>query len=135
MMIAPGLASLMLLSLPVMDLPTDQIQVGAALACDTQQQVERFVAAYTGDAATAVNTVNSEEHDPSACGMASIAYVVSPPLVTARSKDATFQIVKIIVIGVINEDGFQPVRPAPFFSALQVDERVATRDHRAELAG
>jgi hypothetical protein len=49
MMIAPGLASLMLLSLPVMDLPTEQIQVGAALACDTQQQVEGFVAAYTGE--------------------------------------------------------------------------------------
>jgi hypothetical protein len=124
----------MLLSLPVMDLPTDKIQVGTALVCDTQQQVERFAAVYAGDAATAVSTVNSEERDPSACGMASMAYVVSPPLVTARGKGATFQIVKIIVVGIITENGIQPVRPARFFSALEVDERMAARD-RAELAG
>jgi hypothetical protein len=46
--------------------------------------------------------------------MASIAYVVGPPLVTARSKDATFQIVKIIVIGIITEDGLNPVMPVRF---------------------
>ena len=137
MTFVPGLASLAFLSLPIADLPAaHDVQVGTALVCDTQEQVERFVAVYAGDAATAVRTVNAEEHDPSACGMASVAYVVSPPLATARSKDATFQIVKILVLGVTTEDGFRPVKPAPFFSALEVDEREASRDSaEASAAG
>ena len=137
MTFVPGLASLAFPSLPIADLPaTHDVQVGTALVCDTQEQVERFVAVYAGDAATAVSAVNAEEHDPSACGMASVAYVVSPPLATARSKDATFQIVKILVLGAITEDGFQPVKPAPFFSALEVDEREASRDSaEASAAG
>ena len=135
MTFVPGLASLAFLSLPIADLPAaHDVQVGTALVCDTQ--VERFVAVYAGDAARAVSTVNAEEHDPSACGMASVAYVVSPPLATARSKDATFQIVKILVLGVTTEDGVQPVKPAPFFSALEVDEREASRDSaEASAAG
>ena len=137
MTFVPGLASLAFLSLPIADLPAaHDVQFGTALVCDTQEQVERFVAVYAGDAARAVSTVNAEEHDPSACGMASVAYVVSPPLATARSKDATFQIVKILVLGVTTEDGVQPVKPAPFFSALEVDEREASRDSaEASAAG
>jgi hypothetical protein len=55
-------------------------------------------------------------------------------LATARTKDATFQIVKIIVLGMITEGGVQPVKPAPFFSALEVDEREASRDSGEESA-
>jgi hypothetical protein len=130
MTFATGLASVMLLSLPVVDSPSpvDEVQVGIALVCDTQQQVERYVAVYDGDAGTAVRTVNDEEHDPNACGMASMAYMVSPPVATARSKDATFQIVKVIVVGLVTDKGVQPVRPAPFFSILEVDERIALQN-------
>src|SRR5215472_924368 len=107
MTFAIGLASVMLLSLPVVDSPSpvDEVQVGMALVCDTQQQVERYVAVYDGDAGTAVRTVNVEEHDPNACGIASMAYMVSPPVATARSKNATFQIVKVIVVGLVTNEG------------------------------
>jgi hypothetical protein len=135
MTFAPGFASLMLLSLPIADLPADQIKVGAALVCDTEQQVERFVALYHGDTATAVSGVNAEGHDPSACGMASMAYVVPPPLATVRTKHATFQIVRIIVLGLLTDKGVRPVKPALFFSAMEVDERVAARDRAARLTG
>jgi hypothetical protein len=120
----------MLLSLPVVDSPSpvDEVQVGMALVCDTQQQVERYVAVYDGDAGTAVRTVNDEEHDPNACGMASMAYMVSAHVATARSKAATFQIVKVIVVGLVTKEGVQPVRPAPFFSILEVDERIALQN-------
>jgi hypothetical protein len=91
----------------------DQIKVGAALVCDTEQQVERFVALYHGDTATAVSAVNAEEHDPSACGMASMAYVVSPPLATVRTKHGTFQNVKIIVLGMVTDAGVRPDKSAP----------------------
>ena len=41
---------------------------------------------------------------------------------TARTKDTTFQIVPILVVGVVTEKGIQAVAPARFFSAIQVKE-------------
>jgi hypothetical protein len=125
MRIIPGLTSLVLLPILTLPLRAEDFQVGTALVCDTQQQAERFVALYDGDFNTAVSTVNAEAQDPSACAMASMAYLVSPALATERNKDISFQIVPVLVIGVITKDGVGPVEPTKFFSALEVDERQA----------
>jgi len=100
----------------------DDIQVGAGLLCDTQQQAERFAALYDGDAAIAIRTVNAEEHNPTACGVVAMAYVAGPPLSTARTKDLTFEIIQVLVIGVITRNGMQSVEPAHFFSVVPVEE-------------
>ncbi len=50
-----------------------KIEVGTGIFCDTQKQVERFVALFDGDARTAMNAVNAEENDPTACVMGTIA--------------------------------------------------------------
>ena len=39
-------------------------EVGASLVCDTQEQVEHFVAQFTGDAQAAIQYVNDEEKNP-----------------------------------------------------------------------
>jgi len=100
----------------------DDVQVGTGLLCDTQQQAERFAALYDGDAAIAVRTVNAEEHNPTACGVVAMAYVAGPPLSTARTKDLTFEIIQVLVIGVITRNGMQSVEPAHFFSVVPVEE-------------
>ena len=125
MRMLPRLASLILLPILALPLRAQDVRVGTALVCDTRQQVERFVALYDGDVETAVSTVNAEVDDASACGMASMAYLVSPPIATKRRKDVTFQIVQILVVGVIIRDGIAPVEPTQFFSVLEVDEREA----------
>jgi hypothetical protein len=127
MRLAPRLASLILLSYSALNMPVRaaEVQVGSALICDTRQEAERFAAVYDGDSEKAVSAVNTEVHDESACAMASVAYLLSAPLTTARTKDATFQIVRILVLAVITEHGVQTVKPAEFFSALAVDERDA----------
>ena len=125
MKIVPRLASLILLPILALPLRAQDVQVGTALVCDTRQQVERFVALYDGDFDAAVRTVNAEVQDPSACSMASMTYLVSPPLATERHKDVTFQIVQIIVVGVITKDGVASVKPTKLFSVLKVDEREA----------
>jgi hypothetical protein len=48
--------------------PTEY-EVGASLVCDTQSQAERFVALFAGDAQAAIDAVNAEEHDPTACAL------------------------------------------------------------------
>jgi hypothetical protein len=64
-----------------------EVEVGTSLVCDTQEQVERFIALYDGDAQSAIDRVNAE-HDPRACAVSNMAYVRGPQLATARSKDA-----------------------------------------------
>jgi len=98
------------------------VEVGDVLVCDTQEQVERYVALYHGDKEAAVRAVNREQNDPSACGLATAAFVRGPQMATARAENIAFEIVRILVLGVDGDDGFRPVQPAPYFAAFGVTE-------------
>jgi hypothetical protein len=131
--IASG-ATLLLACLPAQaNAPNDKepirVQVGSALVCDTQQQVERFVALYDGNVQTALTAVNSEQTSANgeqtsaqACDVATIAYVMGPEVSTARSTSGTFRVVRVLVLGVLTEQGLQAAVPKPFYSAAQVEE-------------
>jgi len=97
-------------------------EVDASLVCDTQAQVERFVALFSGDAKAAVRVVNAEEQNPSACAIVKVAYMRGPQITMARNGDSAFEIARILVVGVETEDGLQAVRPAVFFSLFGVKE-------------
>jgi hypothetical protein len=97
-------------------------ETGESLVCDTQGQVERFVAHFTGDASAAVSTVNAEEHNPGACAIVNVAYVRGPSIGMVRHGDKAFEIVRILVIGVESETGIRPVQPSAFFSLFSVKE-------------
>ena len=94
------------------------MEVGDVLVCDTQEQVERYVAHYHGDKEAAVRAVNREENDPSACGVATAAFVRGPQMATARAENMAFEIIRILVLGIDSQDGFRPVQPAPYFTAF-----------------
>ena len=127
MTIARRIASLILTSILLMELPAQaaDVQVGTTLVCDTEQQVEHFIAFYEGDAETAIEAVNAEARSPTACALAEIAYVPGPPLATTRTKVATFQIVRVLVIGIVTPNGVRAIDPAHFFSVLEVQEHDA----------
>src|SRR2546427_7070917 len=76
-----------------------KIEVGTGIFCDTQKQVERFVALFDGDARAAMNAVNAEENDPTACVMGTIAYVRGPEIATATTRSGTFHILRVLVVG------------------------------------
>src|SRR6202051_2720183 len=84
-------------------------EVGASLVCDTQGQVERFVALFDGDAQTAVKVVNAEEENPTACAIMNVAFMRGQQLETARHGDTAFEIIRILVVGVETENGIRPV--------------------------
>src|SRR6516225_2610629 len=88
------------------------VEVGEVLVCDTQEQVERYVALYRGDKDAAVRAVNREENNPSACGLATAAFVRGPQMATARAENMAFEIIRILVLGIDSQDGFRPVQPA-----------------------
>ncbi len=106
------------------DQPVDY-EVGKALVCDTQAEAERFVALFNGDAPAAIEVVNAEVHNPTACAILNVAYVLGPSLGTARSHDNAFKIVRILVIGVEAENAMRAVKPAAYFSLLRVKEFAA----------
>jgi hypothetical protein len=95
---------------------------GTALLCDSQKQVERYVALFQGEEQSTVDAVNTEVTNPTACGLAAVAFVRGPDLGTARNRESAFQIVRILVVGVDTPDGIRPVKPTPYFTAFQVVE-------------
>lgn len=99
-----------------------EVQFGNALICDTAQQVEQFVAHLDGDVQSAVSAVNAAEHDPTACVVATVAYVPVDKIATARNKDRAFDVVRILVIAIETRDGIQTVAPAAFFSISKIEE-------------
>ena len=60
-----------------------------------------------------------------ACAVASLAFVRGGNPVTVRKRDATFQIVPILVVGVVTPDGVRGIIPAVYFSLFRVEERSA----------
>jgi|SRR3954467_13671583 hypothetical protein len=97
-------------------------QIGTGLICDTQQQVERFISLYEGDAESAVKKVNDAEGNPTACAVATMAYVRGRTLSTAHHHDTAFQIIPILLLGLVTESGVESVTPAPFFSAIEIEQ-------------
>jgi hypothetical protein len=90
-----------------------EVELGPSLICNTEKQGERFIALYDGDARTAISAVNSEVHDPTACGLVNTAYVRGRQLATARNKDITFGVVEILVLGIVDEEGsVESITPA-----------------------
>lgn len=117
--------ALLVLPLVFLSSPAAQahdVEVGTSLICDTQAQVERYVSLYDGDAESTVASVNAAEQNPTACAVVTMSYVRGRQLARARNKDTSFQIVPILVLGLITEEGLQSVRPAPYFSVFTVDE-------------
>jgi hypothetical protein len=104
------------------------IEVDTILTCDTQGEAERVGTLLHGDSqnvVSAVQEVNAEENSQTACGLVNAAYVRGKVLTTVRAKGATFQIVPILVVGILDETGVQSVPQNVYFSVVKIDERVA----------
>jgi hypothetical protein len=118
----PGLLVLPLLLMLSAPALAQEVEITNGLICDTQEQVHQFVALYDGDVQSTAEKVNVAEHNPTACILSGMAYVRGRKLATARARDTTFQIVPILVLGVVTEKGIETVTPALYYSAVEVDE-------------
>jgi hypothetical protein len=108
------------------------VEIATNLICDTQQQVERFVAIFDGNAETAINAVNKEAKSPHACVIATAAYVKGEELsaATAGNGAGTYKVMQITVVGVFTLDGFEAVQPAEFFSLAPAETPAETIGQR-----
>ena len=126
---APGfaLATALLSSLasPAARAQQIEVEVGESLVCDTQQQMERFVTLFDGNAENAVSAVNNEVNDPNACGVVSVAFVRGPEIATTRNRTGTYRVMRILVLGVVTKSGIRATTPTAFYSIDQIEEREA----------
>jgi hypothetical protein len=97
-------------------------EVGTSVICDTQTQVERFVALFSGDTQVAIDAVNTEEQNLTACALVDVAYLRGAGIGMARNGDSAFEIVRILVVGIDTAAGIQAVRPSAYFSLFAVKE-------------
>ena len=101
------------------------VEVGTGIYCDTQKQVERFVAIFHGDSEATMRSVNAEAKNPTACVAATIAFIRGPEIATARTWHGTFHIVQVFVVGVLTEAGVRSTTPSPTLSIVRIEERDA----------
>jgi hypothetical protein len=102
--------------------PPADYETDTNLACDTQEQAERFVALFTGDVQAAIVAVNAEEQGPNACALVDVMYLRGARVGIARHGDDAFEVVRILVVGIETPAGILPVRPAVYFSLFAVKE-------------
>ena len=115
--------SLALLSLIIFSpARAQEYEHGAALLCDTQRQVERYVELFDGKEQSAINAVNTEEQNPTACVLETVAFMRGRELGTARNEESAFQVIRILVVGVETPSGLRSIPPAAYFSAFKLLE-------------
>ena len=99
----------------------ERVEIDTNLFCDTQQQVERFVTLLDengGSAEGAIATVNDENKTQDACVIATAAYRRAGVTATVKNKEATFDVTRIVVIGVYTVKGLERSLPTEFFTLV-----------------
>jgi len=109
-------------SVPCLPAQAYETETGAVMICDTQKQVERYVQIFDGNPRAAIRAVNTEENNPNACALVDVSYVQGPDVSMARSSSHAFRIVPIAVVGVSTSSGSTPVKPALFFTPVEIKE-------------
>jgi hypothetical protein len=111
----------------------ERVEIDTNLICDTPQQVERFVTLLDenkGSAEAAIDGVNEENKTQDACVIATAAYRRAGVAATIKNTEATFDVTRIVVIGVYTVNGLERSMPTEFFALLLHDSEQGTVGQR-----
>jgi hypothetical protein len=98
-----------------------RVEIDTNLICDTAQQVERFVSLLDenkGSAEAAIAGVNQENQAQDACVIATAAYRRTGVAASVKHGDTTFDVTRIVVIGVYTVNGLERSLPTEFFTLM-----------------
>ena len=78
----------------------EALNVGRGVICDTAEQAQRFLVLRNGGSQTvqALQVINREAANPSACGEATVAFRLGEPLQGASVEGLTVNVVRITVV-------------------------------------
>jgi ApbE superfamily uncharacterized protein (UPF0280 family) len=90
------------------------LSTGHVLSCNTPDEVEAFVASHSTDAEARLVAVNSHFGKQS-CNIVTVAFYKTDDVKVILVPDGVVRIVKLNVVGVETEDGWQTIEPMPQF--------------------
>jgi hypothetical protein len=97
-------------------------KTGVGIVCNTPQQIERYLKLHIAGAepSDALATVNTEAHNPTACGIVATAFVETKEISKVSISSGILRLVQITVLATRNTLGWQRVPPTVQYTALFV---------------
>jgi len=101
----------MLLATPAISGAPGNVSVGSAIICDTSEQARRFVTLRNdgSEAVQALQVINKEANNPTACGPAVLAFRTGETIKSERMDGQLVNVVKVTVLAYNNGAGWSPV--------------------------
>ena len=88
----------------------NEVHVGVGVVCNSSQQVARYLAAKADSSIEdAIQLVNNEENNASACGMAMVAFEVGERISDVSVPDGIMHVTQITIKAVATDAGWKQV--------------------------
>jgi hypothetical protein len=102
--------------------PDRSPRLGAGIVCDTPQQVERYLSLHVAGTPphSALQTVNTEFHNPVACGILVTAFIETQEIAKVNIAKGILRLVQITVLATMGETGWQRVPATVQYTAMFV---------------
>jgi hypothetical protein len=96
------------------------VEVGVGLICNSEAQVERYLALHLKDESptVAIRTVNAEVQDPNACALAAIAFVRGEQGKSVVAQGGLMKIMQVMILATQTPAGWQRVPPIVQYTAI-----------------
>jgi hypothetical protein len=96
------------------------IELGVGLICNSEAQVERYLALHVKDEspAEAIKAVNAEVQDPNACALAAIAFVRGEEGKAVPAPGGQLKITQVMIFATQTPAGWQRVPPILQYTAI-----------------
>jgi len=102
-----------------------EVVTGTEVVCNSGKQAERYIALFQGDEEETVTQVNTEAEDDDACRVTTVAYLRGNDVAKAVTKEGTFVIARVLIVGFVTPRGVHKVPHFVQFSVFKIDERMA----------
>jgi hypothetical protein len=105
------------------DQPGSEVEVGAGLICNSEQQVERYLALHGKDQSpeatmAAIQAVNTEARDSNACALLTIAFIRGDEGKSVPAPGGLMKITQIMVLATETPGGWRRTVPTIQFTAI-----------------
>lgn len=118
-LVAAGMATLLALSMSA-GAKAQSIENGAGVLCNSAQQVEQFIRLQT-DSQSAVNQINAQSQSR-VCEIRNVAFLVGGIVSESSNDKGTWQIRRVLVVGLIIGRNTSPVQPYEKYTAFIISK-------------
>lgn len=124
--ILSGALCVMLFCILVLSFRAEAQENAVGLVCDTAEQVILYASlAEEKGVEGAVQAVNEDAKDPTACVVASIHYIRGDEKAKVTIEGRQYTVSEILVLGVQTGRGWMPIKPSVYYSLFEAEGQPA----------